>query len=55
MPIAFIVQSFYRAGKQLVADQPRKMKDEKAAIDGAWRLIRLASWPIRSSTTCRPT
>lgn len=34
----YIVQSFYEQGRRLIADQPRKLNTEKAAIDGAKRL-----------------
>lgn len=35
----FIVQSFHRQGKKLVADQPKKMTGQQEAIDGAKRLV----------------
>jgi len=35
----YIVQSFYEQGRRLIADQPRKVNSEKAAIDGARRLV----------------
>ena len=35
---AYIVQSFFKQGRKLVADQARKMKTAEAAVDSAKRL-----------------
>ena len=35
----YIVQSFHKQGKKLVADPPKKMLGEREAVDGAKRLV----------------
>ncbi len=37
--ITYIVQSFHKQGKKLVADQPHKMKTAESAVTGARRLV----------------